>query len=378
MAEKALSERKEMENQILQSKLDWEDTFQTVTDMITIHDIDFNIIHANKAAIDTLGLSFLDKTKPKCYEFYHGKNCPPDNCLTLKCFKNKKASSFEAFEPHLGMFIEIRAIPRFDSHNQVVGSIHIVKDITKRKKVEDALQRAEQMKLTGEWAAGLAHEIKNPLAGIKVSVEVLLDDLNISVEDRAIVKKAVGEIQRIEILLKSLLNFAKPPKLQLSATDMNDLLDQTITFSLKHPSLSSNSSREIKILKNFDDTIPETLADPMQLKQVFLNLAINAIEAMPDGGRLGVKTIYDNNTETLEIEISDTGEGIEKTMIDDVFKPFFTTKLKGTGFGLSISRRIIEEHSGSISVVSNSGIGTTFSVSLPLITASDYYQSTES
>jgi two-component system sensor histidine kinase AtoS len=234
------------------------------------------------------------------------------------------------------------------------------------------------MKLTGEWAAGLAHEIKNPLAGIKVSVEVLLDDLNISAEDRAIVKKAVGEIQRIEILLKSLLNFAKPPKLQLSATDMNDLLDQTITFSLKHPSLSSKSSREIKILYNFDDKIPETLADPMQLKQVFLNLAINAIEAMPDGGRLGVKTIYDNNTETLEIEISDTGEGIEKTMIDDVFKPFFTTKLKGTGFGLSISRRIIEEHSGSISVVSNSGIGTTFSVSLPLITASDFYQSTES
>jgi signal transduction histidine kinase len=159
---------------------------------------------------------------------------------------------------------------------------------------------------------------------------------------------------------------------------MNDLLDQTITFSLKHPSLSSNSSRKIKILKNFDDTIPETLADPMQLKQVFLNLAINAIEAMPDGGRLGVKTIYDNNTETLEIEISDTGEGIEKAMIDDVFKPFFTTKLKGTGFGLSISRRIIEEHSGNISVVSNSGIGTTFSVSLPLITASDFYQSTES
>jgi two-component system sensor histidine kinase AtoS len=378
MSEKALSEIKEMENQILQSKLDWEHTFQSITDMITIHDIDFNIIYANNAAIDILGLSFLDKTKPKCYEFYHGKNCPPDNCLTFECFENKKTSSFETFESHLGMFLEIKAIPRFDSHNKVIGSIHIVKDITERKKVEEALQRAEQMKLVGEWATGLAHEIKNPLAGIKVSVEVLLDDLNISVKDRAIVKKAVGEIQRIETLLKNLLNFAKPPKLQLSVIDMNDLLDQTINFSLKHPSLSSNFSREIKIMKKFDYTIPKTLADPMQLKQVFLNLALNAIEAMPDGGILGVNTVYGKNTETVKIEISDTGEGIEKGMIDDVFKPFFTTKLKGTGFGLSISRRIIEKHSGTLSVISNSGSGTTFSVSLPLITASDFYRSTES
>ena len=362
MAEKALSERKEMENQILQSKLDWDDTFQTVTDMITIHDIDFNIIHANKAAIDTLGLSFLDKTKPKCYEFYHGKNCPPDNCLTFKCFKNKKASSFETFEPHLGMLLEIRAIPRFDSHNQVVGSIHIVKDITKRKKVEDALQRAEQMKLTGEWAAGLAHEIKNPLAGIKVSVEVLLEDLSISPDDRAIVLRAVGEIQRIEALLKSLLSFAKPPKLQLTVVNMNDLLDQTIDFSLRHPLLSSNPSVELNVSKKLDKHIPMMQADPMQLQQVFLNLMSNAIEAMPNGGVLGIKSLYDQNANTVKIEISDTGRGIDKDIIDEVFKPFFTTKSKGTGLGLAITRRIVEDHNGAISVASDPVKGTVFKI----------------
>jgi two-component system sensor histidine kinase AtoS len=253
-------------------------------------------------------------------------------------------------------------MPHFDDDHQVAAVIHVIRDITERKKVEQALQRAEQMKLIGEWAAGLAHEIKNPLAGIKVSVEVLLDDLNISEEDRAIVLKAVGEIQRIETLLKSLLNFAKPPKLQLSAIDMNDLLDQTITFSLKHPSLSSNSSREIKIAKNFDDTIPETIADPMQLKQVFLNLALNAIEAMPDGGRLGIKTIYYKNTETIKIEISNTGEGIDKEMINDIFEPFFTTKSKGSGLGLAITRRIIEQHGGVISVTSDPVKGTVFNI----------------
>jgi len=357
-----ISNRKEMENQILKAKLDWENTFNTITDMITIHDKDFNIIRANKAAVETLDLNLTGKEREKCFKIFHGKNSPPDDCLSCKVFQTKKAFSFEYFEPHLDRFFEVRAMPRFDDDHQVTSVIHVIRDITERKKVEKALQRAEQMKLIGEWAAGLAHEIKNPLAGIKVSVEVLLDDLNISAEDRAIVLKAVGEIQRIETLLKSLLNFAKPPKLQLSAIDMNDLLDQTITFSLKHPSLSSNSSREIKIAKNFDDTIPETIADPMQLKQVFLNLALNAIEAMPDGGRLGIKTIYYKNTETIKIEISNTGEGIDKEMIDDIFEPFFTTKSKGSGLGLAITRRIIEQHGGVISVTSDPVKGTVFNI----------------
>jgi len=362
---------KEMENQIFQSKLDWEDTFETITDMITIHDNDFNIIHANKSAIETLGLPFLDKTKTKCYEFYHGKNRPPDNCLSCECFGTEEPTSFETFEPHLDMFLEIRAIPRFDSHNQMVGIIHIVRDITERKKVEEALQRAEQMKLVGEWAAGLAHEIKNPLAGIKASVEVLLDDLNISADDRAIVLRSVSEIKRIERLLKSLLNFAKPPKLKLTAVDINALLDQILDFSLKHPSLSLNSSVVINVSKDFDKNIPVMQADPLQLQQVFLNLLFNAIEAMPDGGELNLKASYDRNADAIKIEVSDTGNGIDREIMDDIFKPFFTTKSKGTGFGLAISRRIVEEHSGAISVASISGSGTTFSVSLPLIPASD-------
>ena len=117
-----------------------------------------------------------------------------------------------------------------------------------------------------------------------------------------------------------------------------------------------------KIEKNFDDTVPEILADPMQLKQVFLNLALNAIEAMPDGGSLGVKTNYDKNTETIKIEISNTGDGIDKEMIDDIFKPFFTTKSKGSGLGLAITRRIVEQHGGVISVTSDPGKGTVFNI----------------
>jgi len=246
----------------------------------------------------------------------------------------------------------------------------IDRDITERKRTEEALLRAEQMRLVGEWATGFAQEIKNSLAGIRVSVEVLLEELNISKEDRAIVLKSMDEINRIKSLLKSLLDFAKPPKLQLTTVNLNDLLDQTMILFFYHPALSSNLSMKIDVLKDFDENIPAMLADPLQLKKAFLNLMCNAMEAMPDGGTIRVTSAYNKNTNSIIIEFSDTGTGIDKKIIDDIFKPFFTNKIKNTGLGLAISRRIVEEHGGSISVSSNPGSRTTFCVSLSPITES--------
>jgi PAS domain S-box-containing protein len=362
-----ISVRKKMEQMVLQSKQEWEDTFNTITDMITIHDRDFRIIRANKAAEQVLNLPFLEDTEAKCYQYYHGKDSPPEDCPSCECYRTEKPGSFEMYEPHLDRFLEIRAMPRFDSENQMIGLIHVIRDITERKRVEEALQRTEQLKMVGEWAAGLAHEIKNPLAGIKGSVEVLLQEPGISDEDRSIVVKAVDEIKRIELLIKSLLNFAKPPQLQLMSTDINDLLDKTISFSLKHPLLSSNSATPIKVLRNFDTRLPLTMADPMQLQQVFLNLMFNAIEAMPDGGSLAVKTSYDSTLNSIQIAIADTGKGIEKFALDQIFQPFFTTKSKGSGLGLAISRRLVEEHGGDIYVESSPNRGTVVNISLHVL-----------
>ncbi len=359
-----ISERKKMEKMILQSKLEWEDTFNTITDMITIHDKNFRIIRANKAAEKVLGLPFLDDTEAKCHRYFHGKDRPPENCPSCECFTTEKPASFEMYEPHLDMFLEVRAMPRLDGDKQMSGLIHVIRDISEHKKVEAALQRTEQLKMVGEWAASLAHEIKNPLAGIKGSVEVLLQEPNISEEDRSIVAKAVDEIKRIEFLIKSLLNFAKPPQLQLMLTDLNDLLDKTIAFSLKHPSLSRNSANPIKVVLSFDSRLPETMADPMQLQQVFLNLMLNAVEAMPDGGTLAVKTAYDAALNSITVAIADTGKGIEQAALGKIFQPFFTTKRKGSGLGLAITRRLIEEHGGNIEVESGPDRGTVFRVNL--------------
>jgi PAS domain S-box-containing protein len=360
-----ISDRKKMESYILQSKLDWEDTFDTITDMITIHDKDFNIVRANKAAKEMLKLPSLEVTKAiKCYEYYHGTDCPPENCLSCACLETGTPGSFEIFEPHLNKYLEIRAMPRLDHANQVVGLVHVIRDISERKKVEEELQRAEQLKTVGEWATGLVHEIKNPLAGIKGSVEILADEASIPDEDRAIVVQAVEEIKRIELLLKSLLNFAKPPKPQLALIDVNDILDKTIAFSLRHPSVLSNSSAAINVFKDFDPELPQTMADPMQMQQVFLNLLLNAVEAMPDGGMLATKTSYDKKLGSIEITISDTGTGMDASVKSKVFQPFFTTKRKGSGLGLAITRRLVEQHGGQIYFESDPGKGTVFNIFL--------------
>lgn len=141
-----ISERRKAEAQILQAKQDWENTFNTITDMITVHDKDFNIIRANKAAEKILGLPLLESSTAKCFKYYHGTECPPERCPSCQSLKTGKAALSETFEPHLNMFIEIRAIPRFDENNQVAGLIHVARDITARKQIEEEIMRAK-----AEW-----------------------------------------------------------------------------------------------------------------------------------------------------------------------------------------------------------------------------------
>ncbi len=143
---KDITERKKTEEILLQSKQDWENTFNTITDMITVHDKDYNIIRANKAAEKLLGLPFL-VGENKCFKYYHGAENPLPGCPSCSCLNTGEAANFEIHEPHLNMYLEIRAIPRFDSNNKLVGLIHVVRDITERKKMEDRLQ---EMSITDE------------------------------------------------------------------------------------------------------------------------------------------------------------------------------------------------------------------------------------
>ena len=235
------------------------------------------------------------------------------------------------------------------------------RDITERKRTEDALQRAEQIKICGEMAVGMAHEIKNPLAGIKVSIEVLMDELTLADSDRDVLMKVISEIKRLELLIKALLNFARPPQPQFSLVDVQNILDTVASFSLK-----TSASSPVRVVKEYDDYLPKIMADPMQLQQVFMNLILNAVEAMPGGGTLALKTSLDQSANVLRVMISDTGKGIADEEKEKIFQPFFTTKSKGTGLGLAITKRLIEQHGGNIIAEKNNQQGTVFTISFPL------------
>lgn len=225
------------------------------------------------------------------------------------------------------------------------------------------MQRAEQLTVYGEMAAGLAHEIKTPLAGIKGAMKLFETD--VSEENRVVLEKVVGEIRRIESLMKELLQYARPIKPHLMLIDFNELLEKVIDLLPRYPSFSRTGPGKIEIVKDFAENMPEVETDPLQQQQVFLNLLLNAADAMPEGGVLTVRTSCDRQGDWIEIVVSDTGQGIGEGLADKIFKPFFTTKPKGTGLGLATTKRLVQQFGGCIKVTSQQ-VGTSFKIRFPI------------
>lgn len=251
-----------------------------------------------------------------------------------------------------------------DEYGEVAQSFNEMASSLKEQYLN--MQWAEQLFLLGEMSGGLAHEIKNPLAGVKASLEVLSADEAVPAEDQALLKKSIEQIKKIEALLKSLLNFARPPKPQFMPVDVNGVLDATINLAQRLPAFQTADGKGIKIVKLLDPRIWSIMADPLQLQQVFMNLIVNAAEAMPQGGMVTVRSSYDGASHALQVAVSDTGEGVDPGMVDRMFQPFYTTKAKGTGLGLSITKRLVEQHGGSIHAANNLDRGVTFLVTLPV------------
>jgi PAS domain S-box-containing protein len=364
-----ITERKKSEIALLRSHVMFTTVLDSIEAIIYVSDMEtYKILYLNRYARNTFG----DIDGKVCWQ-----NTQPDLegpcefCSRAKLLtpEGKPAGVYhrEFYNTLTNTWYDVydRAIEWVDGR---IVRFEIATDITERKKIDETLRRAEQMNLVGEWAAGLTHEIKNALAGIKISVEVLTEELNLTEEDKEGMLKAVDEVKRIEQLLKKMLDFAKPPELMLSTTNINKLLDNTVNFSMMQISNTAGAAQGVKVLKDYDDNLPNTNADPLQLRQVFMNIIMNANDAMGNNGTLSLKTSYNEATHSILTEFSDSGEGLEKKVIDDIFKPFFTTKSKGSGLGLAISRRIVELHGGEITVENKPDRGALFSIRLPVET----------
>lgn len=229
------------------------------------------------------------------------------------------------------------------------------------KKIHEQLFRSEKLASLGKLAAGVAHEINNPLTGVLTNASLLLEDLEDGDPRREDVQVIVSETIRCREIVKRLLDFARQTKPQKRLTNINNLINNIILLVR-----NQTSFRNIVIEKNLDENLPEILADLDQVQQVFINLIINASEAMTKGGNLEIETKPDNTGNYIIVIFKDNGPGIPEHMKAKIFDPFFTTKEQGTGLGLSISYGIIERHGGKINLETKPGEGTTFTIFLPV------------
>jgi signal transduction histidine kinase len=245
--------------------------------------------------------------------------------------------------------------------NHMVGQLH-----QSRQEIErlhrTQMSRAEHFATLGELAAGLAHEIRNPLAGIAGVVEIISRDLPPSSPARAVVKDVRVEIAQINHILTDLLQTARPHPPAIQRSDLNTTIEHAVMLARQQA-----LSRPIEILFKKNSALPEIEHDSDQIHRVLLNLLLNAIQAIEGSGRVTVE--LQPRAQTVAITISDTGRGILPEHLPNIFRPFFTTKGNGTGLGLSLARRIVEEHHGHIEVTSAVGEGSKFVVSLPLTRA---------
>ena len=221
------------------------------------------------------------------------------------------------------------------------------------------MSRAEHLATLGELATGLAHEIRNPLAGIAGVVEILGRDLPATSPARAVVKDVRLEIAQINRILTDLLQTARPHRPETRKSDLNTTVEHAVMLARQQ---ALSKSIEIALKKKTD--LSEVEHDSDQIHQVLLNLLLNSIQAIEGSGKITVA--IEDRKDTAAIVVSDTGRGIAPEHLPNIFRPFFTTKGNGTGLGLSLARRIVEEHQGSIDVASVVGEGTTFTVLLPM------------
>ncbi len=259
------------------------------------------------------------------------------------------------------------------SFNSMLNSLE-----TAKKEIEvchvEQMQRAAKLASLGEIISGIAHEIKNPLAGISCAVQIVQSELSKDDSNREITKEILHHIKRLDNTVKGLLNYSKPKPPQFLPQKIDTVLDKAIFFV--YPEAKKHN---VIIDTEIESDLPDVMMDPDQMQQVFLNLIINAVQEMPTGGKLKI-TISRAEKYNMEVEenikdliaterlvmikFEDTGKGINKENLDRIFDPFFTKKSKGTGLGLSISQRIVQEHGGEISVKSEVGKGSKFIIYL--------------
>jgi two-component system, NtrC family, sensor kinase len=353
---------------VSRSQREWETTFDAMQDCVSVHDTTGKVIRANVALARRL------KTIPQkvigryCSEIYNPAGSSPNPCRHTRPLKSEALIVEEMTLPVMGGVFQISVSPWYDKDRKIVGSIHVAKDISNEKLLQQQLIQSEKLSAIGELISGIAHELNNPLTGVMGYSQLL--QLRKDLDDRA--KENLLKINNLALrcqkIVQNLLSFARKQKPERTLSDINEILEKTV--ELRSYELQVNN---IEMARELDRNLPKTIADAHQLQQVFLNVLTNAEQAMLEAhgkGHLTIRTHTDTQKSRIIVEVADDGPGIPEKYLTRIFDPFFTTKDvgKGTGLGLSLSYGMMKEHGGDIYARSRMGEGSTFFIELPIIT----------
>jgi two-component system nitrogen regulation sensor histidine kinase GlnL len=352
------------------AKISWEQIIANLEDGVVAIDRDGRIVIFNEAAeilteisssrAMELSLEQLFKREPWIIDLAK-KTCPPHQ-------ESARGEGDLVTRWGQKVPVSVTASPLQDRRDHFLGTILLLRDIKHRRELEEDLKRADRLAMMGTFAAGLAHEIRNPLGGIKGAAQLLRRSLD-GQSLKEYTDIMVREVDRVNQLIEHLLDLSRPLELSLAPVNIHEVLDEVLLLESQ-----AVSDEQVKVKKKFDPSLPPVRADRAQLMQVFLNLVKNAFQAMAQGGTLTVVTRVETDfhirgrgtkrKRLIWVDISDEGAGIKETDLPHIFSPFFSTKNSGTGLGLATCYRIIKEHGGLIRVESTEGKGTTFKVSL--------------
>jgi two-component system, NtrC family, sensor histidine kinase PilS len=238
-----------------------------------------------------------------------------------------------------------------------LGLISACEDLSAIREMESRMRQADRLATVGRMAANIAHEIRNPLASLTGAIEVLTSPLTADDSRERLSQIVARESERLNHIIKNFLEYARPAPLSIATFDVAAAAEEVLLLLEYRASPGS-----LKVIREFAPSLPWAV-DAQQFRQILWNLCLNAVEAMPEGGELRVSVAV--RGATLEVAVSDTGEGIAAADVSHVFEPFFSTKPEGTGLGLALVHRVVQDHGGEIDVRSSPGLGTTFTLTLP-------------
>ena len=259
------------------------------------------------------------------------------------------------------LVVNVSIAPLVGKSGERIGRLILLDDITQRMRLEEQIVQTEKLTSLGLLAAGVAHEVNTPLAVISNYIQMLAKQLPSGDPRQQLIEKIVKQTFRASEIVNNLLNFSRTGAAEFTEVNLNAVIEEMLSL-VAHPFRTA----QVQVTRNLQGELPAVLGSSNQLQQVFLNLFMNARDAMPSGGMLEVRSKAFNGS--VEVEITDTGAGIPRENLNRIFDPFFTTKSsgRGTGLGLSVSYGIIKEHAGKVEVRSTPGKGTSFRLEFPV------------